>query len=187
MLKSYYTVMKEHPGKGETERSYSTTALPGAAHVWHSFTPFKHRFHAWLSLRRRCWTADRRLRRGLPSHVLCPLCGTVDETADHISLQCVFSHAIWTGFGRRTGLDLPPPSTDSLLPIWWPAFSDRLARLDAKKANSAIMLVLRALWVERNARVFDGVVSPVGVVLDRAVEEWNLWLASRRGLSRGVN
>jgi hypothetical protein len=119
MLKSYYTVMKEHPGKGETERSYSTTALPGAAHVWHSFTPFKHRFHAWLSLRRRCWTADRRLRRGLPSHVLCPLCGTVDETADHISLQCAFSHAIWTGFGRRAGLDLPPPSADSLLPIWW--------------------------------------------------------------------
>ncbi|KAM0885378.1 hypothetical protein ACQ4PT_030381 [Festuca glaucescens] len=43
---------------------HGTTALPGAAHVWHSFAPFKHRFHAWLSLRRRCWTADRRLRRG---------------------------------------------------------------------------------------------------------------------------
>jgi hypothetical protein len=166
---------------------HGTTALPGAANIWHSFAPYKHRFHAWLSLRRRCWTADRRLRRGLPSHVLCPLCGTVDETADHISLQCTFSHAIWTGFGRRTGLDLPGPSADSSLTVWWPGASDRLARRDAKRANSAIMLVMRALWVERNARVFEGVVSPVGVVLDRAVEEWNLWLASRRGLARGVS
>jgi hypothetical protein len=65
---------------------HGTTALPGAVHVWNSFAPFKIRFRAWLSLRGRCWTADRRLRRGLPSHVLCSLCDAADETADHLSL-----------------------------------------------------------------------------------------------------
>jgi hypothetical protein len=140
-----------------------------------------------LSLRRRCWTADRRLRRGLPSHVLCPLCNAADKTADHISLHCTFAHAIWVGFGRRVGLDLPTPTPGSTLSLWWPSASDRLSRRDAKFANSAIMLVLRALWVERNARVFEGKVSPAGVVLDRTIEEWNLWLSSRRGSLRGVS
>ncbi|KAM0925058.1 hypothetical protein ACQ4PT_004454 [Festuca glaucescens] len=74
---------------------HGTTALPGAVHVWNSFAPFKFRFHAWLSLRGRCWTSDRRLRRGLPSHVLCPLCDAADETADHLSLQCPFARSIW--------------------------------------------------------------------------------------------
>ncbi|KAM0860928.1 hypothetical protein ACQ4PT_046225 [Festuca glaucescens] len=41
-----------------------TTGLPGVQLVWDSFVPLKYKFHDWLALRRRCWTADRRLRRG---------------------------------------------------------------------------------------------------------------------------
>ncbi|KAM0866912.1 hypothetical protein ACQ4PT_042345 [Festuca glaucescens] len=32
---------------------HGTMALPGVANVWNSFAPYKFRFHAWLSLRRR--------------------------------------------------------------------------------------------------------------------------------------
>ncbi|KAM0923616.1 hypothetical protein ACQ4PT_005410 [Festuca glaucescens] len=49
---------------------HGTTALPGSAQVWNSFAPYKFKFHAWLALRGRCWTADRRLCHGLPSHTL---------------------------------------------------------------------------------------------------------------------
>jgi hypothetical protein len=59
---------------------HGTTALAGAANVWNSFAPLKHKMHAWFALRRRCWTADRRCRRWLPSHILCPLCGSREET-----------------------------------------------------------------------------------------------------------
>ncbi|KAM0913734.1 hypothetical protein ACQ4PT_011963 [Festuca glaucescens] len=71
-----------------------TTALPGAAQVWKSFAPYKFKFHAWLALRGRCWTTDRRLRRGLPTHVVCPMCSAADETLDHISLQCTFAQSV---------------------------------------------------------------------------------------------
>ncbi|KAM0826096.1 hypothetical protein ACQ4PT_069108 [Festuca glaucescens] len=73
---------------------HGTVGLPGAPLVWHSFAPLKYKMHAWLALRRRCWTADRRLRRGLPSHTLCPLCNAVDETLDHLSLHCTFARGI---------------------------------------------------------------------------------------------
>ncbi|KAM0827167.1 hypothetical protein ACQ4PT_068367 [Festuca glaucescens] len=71
-----------------------TTGLPGAQLVWDSFTPLKYKLHAWLALRRQCWTADRRLRRGLPTHTLCPLCNVADETLDHLSLHCLFSRGV---------------------------------------------------------------------------------------------
>jgi hypothetical protein len=62
--------------------------------------------------------------------------------------------------------------------------TDRLTRKDAKISNYAFMLVLRALWV---ARVFDNNASAAGIVLDKAMEEWILWLSSRCGFLRGVD
>jgi hypothetical protein len=62
-------------------------ALPGVTNVWNSFAPLKFKMHAWLSLQWRCWTADHRRRRGLPMHIMCPLCGSQEETIDHLTLQ----------------------------------------------------------------------------------------------------
>ncbi|KAM0885331.1 hypothetical protein ACQ4PT_030415 [Festuca glaucescens] len=107
---------------------HGTTALPGATLVWHSFAPFKFRFHAWLWLRWTCWTTDRRLRRGLPSHVVCPLCNGTDESADHIAMHCPFSRSIWEGFFRRAGLAIQVPATDSIFHCWWPDVVSSLSR-----------------------------------------------------------
>jgi hypothetical protein len=158
---------------------HGTTALPGAVQVWNSFAPFKFRFHAWLSLRGRCWTADRRLRRGLPSHVRCPLCSLHDETANHLALQCPFAQAVWDGFARRSQIHIPLPGVDS-------DSVDRLPRKEAKVLNSAVMLILRCLWMERNARVFEGTASTLDQVLEAAIQEWRLWCAGRGGFVRGV-
>jgi hypothetical protein len=88
---------------------HGTVALPGATNVWHSFAPLKFKLHAWLALRKRCWTADRRLHRGLATHIMSPLCGTARETLDHISLQCPFARGVWTGVVTSLGLpDIRP-------------------------------------------------------------------------------
>jgi hypothetical protein len=76
---------------------HGTTSLPRAAQVWHSFAPFKVKFHAWLALRRRCWTADRLIRRGMHANPLCSLCGVSAERLDHLSLQCPFAGQVWFG------------------------------------------------------------------------------------------
>jgi hypothetical protein len=65
---------------------HGTVPLPGAAQVWHSFAPFKVKFQSWLALRRRCWTADRLIRRGMQANSLYSLCGVRDETLDHLTL-----------------------------------------------------------------------------------------------------
>jgi hypothetical protein len=163
---------------------HGRTALPGAAQVWHSFAPFKVQFHAWLALRKRCWTADRLARRGLPTHTLCKLCSAAGETLDHLSLQCPFAQSVWATACQRLGFNLAVPSVQSSLSEWWPSAVEHLSRADSKMANSFIMLTLRSLWLERNARVFDDVQKNATCVVHELVGEWELWLNCKR---RGGN
>jgi hypothetical protein len=86
-------------GRFSSKSAYRTlfhgmVALPGAANVWNLFAPLKFKMHAWLALRRRCWMADRRRRRGLRTHIMCPLCGSRQEMLNHITLQCPYATAI---------------------------------------------------------------------------------------------
>jgi hypothetical protein len=54
-----------------------------------------------------------------------------------------------------------------------------LSRKDGRVANSLIMLIMRSLWLERNARVFDGVRSSAALVAQHIAEEWSLWTTVR--------
>jgi hypothetical protein len=166
---------------------HGTCALPGATLVWDSFAPLQYKLHAWLALRRRCWTADRRLRRGLPTHTVCPLCNVANETLDHLSLHCTFSQAVWSGLVTRLGLPDIVPLGDDGINEWWLQAAHRFPPADRKKANSLIMLTLRMLWLERNARVFDGNLSPVNVTLGLVLEEWRVWCECRGRRIRDVH
>jgi hypothetical protein len=58
---------------------------------------------------------------------MCRLCGTVRETLDHLSLWCLFAHAIWVGVITRIGL--PPDirlSETAVIEDWWPAATARV-------------------------------------------------------------
>jgi hypothetical protein len=144
---------------------HGTMALPGAPHVWHSFALLKFKMHAWLALRRRCWTADRPRRRGLPTHITCPLCGSREETLDHITFLCPFAVAIWTGAVTRLKLPNIVPSENAEIGEWWLAVVTRFAAVERRTANSFIMLVMRTLWLERNARVFERSSTTVQITL----------------------
>jgi hypothetical protein len=125
-------------------------------------------------LRKRCWTVDRRLRRGLVTHIMCPLCGTAHKTLDHISLQCPFARDIWTGVVMRLGLPDIRPSGQAVLEEWWPVATACFIHNNREATNSLVMLVLRSLWMERNARVLDRSRSTAQATLRLVLSEWSL-------------
>jgi hypothetical protein len=165
---------------------HGTVALPGAANVWNSFAPLKFKMHAWLALRRRCWTADRRRHRGLRTHIMCPLCGTRHETLDHITLQCPYATAIWAGAATRLGLPSIVPSEQAAIGEWWPEAAARFASRDRRTADSFIMLVMRTLWLERNTRVFNRKATTAQTLLRLLLDEWKAWMSCRRGFRREI-
>jgi hypothetical protein len=119
-------------------------------------------------------------------HILCPLCGTSEKTLDHITLRCPFTLAIWTGVVARLRLPNIVTSENAEIGEWWPAVVERFIVADRRTANSFIMLVMRTLWLERNARVFERSPTTAQSTLRLMLEEWGLWLKCRRGYMRGI-
>jgi hypothetical protein len=99
----------------------------------------------------------------------------------------VFAQGVWSGLVVRLGLPDIVPVGDDGINEWWLQAAHRFPQADRKKANSLIMLTLRMLWLERNARVFDGKMSPVNVTLGSVLEEWRVWCECRGRRIRDVH
>ena len=80
--------------------------------------------------------------------------------------RCPFAAAVWGGLASRRILPVPLPSLQVSLQDWWPDAVEWLPIKERKAANPAVMLVLRAIWLEHNARVYDANMSTIGRVLD---------------------
>ncbi|KAF8663290.1 hypothetical protein HU200_055900 [Digitaria exilis] len=95
-----------------------STHLHGADLIWKAWAPLKVKIFLWLTLLRRNWTADRRIRHGLQSHTKCLLCDQEDETTEHILIQCSYSIQIWWSILQRLGYPSVTPGTSSVQD-WW--------------------------------------------------------------------
>jgi hypothetical protein len=90
--------------------------------------------------------------------------------------------------GVVTGLQLPKimPSENAEIGEWWRAAVESFSAAERKTTNSFIMLVMRTLWLERNARVFERALTLVQNTLRLLLVEWGIWLSCRRGFMRGI-
>jgi hypothetical protein len=126
-------------------------------------------------------SGDNRSKLGVPARVICPFSTSADETLDHLSLRCPYAYSVWAGVFLHLDIRVPLPTPQATLPAWWPASAAAMTRQDARAFNSLVMLVLRMIWLERNARVFDTKSTPSALVIDAVVGELNLWSTSRLG------
>ena len=133
--------------------------FPAAEEIWSSGAPLNHKLHMWFTLRRRLWTADRLVKRGLDHPTECVLCCQEQETTDHLTMQCVFAREVWYTILQPLRLHHFTPTTHSVLELWWPQISGAAPKQVRKELNSLICLVARSFWLERNSRVFDKVAS----------------------------
>jgi hypothetical protein len=70
---------------------------------------------------------------------------------------------------------------------WWIWAVNRFPPADSKNSNTLIMLTLRTLWLERNARVFDGKFSTINATLHLVLDEWRIWCECRGRRLREVH
>jgi hypothetical protein len=110
---------------------------------------------------------------------MCPLCGSRQETLDHITLPCPYATAIWAGAAARLGLPNIVPSEQAEIGEWWPEATTRFAPPDRRTTNSFIMLVMRTLWLERNTRVFNRKATTTQTLLRLLLDEWKAWMICR--------
>jgi hypothetical protein len=78
------------------------------------------------------------------------------------------------------------PSVSAEVGEWWPAAVARFASTEWKTTNTFFLLVMRTLWLERNARVFERSPATAQIIIRLLLEEWGLWLGCRLGRARGI-
>ncbi|GJM93756.1 hypothetical protein PR202_ga10342 [Eleusine coracana subsp. coracana] len=102
----------------------------------------KVKLFIWLAVWKRCWTADRLARRGLPHPVACPTCDQEAEDIRHTLSGCVFARKIWFNALRLIGLqELAPTRREPSFQEWWRRASARAPRDMRKGFNTMVLLV----------------------------------------------
>jgi hypothetical protein len=152
--------------------------------IWASFAPLKCKIFAWLALRYRLWTSDRRHRHGLQDHVdPCSLCLQEDDTVDHVIMQCPYARQTWFGCLTAAGLNITEPSMESKLEPWWEEARSLIRRRDRKSFDTMVILTAWRIWKQRNSRVFGNRTEQCNTheLLKRITEEFELWKRARVG------
>ena len=153
--------------------------------IWKSWAPGKCKFFMWTVAHKKCWTADRLARKGLPHPAVCPLCDQAEETLDHLLISCVFSRQMWFNLLHGLGLQaLAPGLDDKVFDDWWENLSNKLSGQVQKGVNSLVILGAWNLWNHRNRCVFDGAVPNLNSLLSATREDLHQWsIAGARGVS----
>lgn len=99
-------------------RFWGRQVAPAADFTWKSKAPLRCWFFAWLTLRNRCWTSDRLMRRRLDQQDKCSFCDQEEESIDHILLQCVFPREVWTSICFRMNKTVWIPTSGSTFEEW---------------------------------------------------------------------
>jgi hypothetical protein len=139
----------------------------------------------WLAAHKRCWTADRLAKRGLPHPDKCRLCDQEKENINHLLVSCVFTRQFWYLMLRQIGLhSFAPQPTDLNFDSWWRRIDAVTTGLNKKGLNSLVILGAWIIWNHRNRCVFDGDSPNLTKALILADEERRMWIiAGARGLS----
>jgi hypothetical protein len=103
----------------------------------------------------------------------------VGETLKHLLLHCPFALQVWSGTDAQINLDIGLPTAEQDIGDWWTSTVDAMPIARRKEANSITMLVLRSIWLEHNARVFDGKERSAALLTQSIVDEWRSWVAAR--------
>ena len=85
--------------------TWDHTPVPAATGSRKSGHRFVSKYFLWLSVRRRHWTADRRVHHGLEATEHWFLCDEEMESVDHIIASCSYSRQVWWHILQALGVD----------------------------------------------------------------------------------
>ena len=144
--------------------------------IWKAKTENKCKFHTWLMVQSKIFTADKLIKRGMTVNKTCGLCNIHDETCAHMTLKCSFSKLVWEKMEQWSGLPLLKPNEhrNGRLKKWWKRVTARIPGEDSSRKTTTAVYTTWNIWKERNRRGFDNKASTVQQVCDRIKEDLEL-------------
>jgi hypothetical protein len=108
----------------------------------------------WLTLRNKCWMADKFEKRGLPRPQACPFCDQAQESISHLLFGCVLARTVWAACLLWWDRETQMPTQETLLADWLQSWHGSSG--DLQDFWTAIALVCWCLWRHQNDIVLEG-------------------------------
>jgi len=152
-----------------------TVRTPAIHWVWKSWAPLRVKFFAWLALKQRLWTADRRRRHNLDAHDTCWLCDQEAETVDHMLISCSFAKVIW--WNILSWMDCACSfQGQPLIHTAWEYLRGLQTRERKHGFDSLFMCIIWVIWKERNNRLFEETSCTTAELQDKIKLDVKLWI-----------
>jgi hypothetical protein len=128
------------------------------SHIWSTWAPSRCMFFIWLMLQNQIWTLDRLQQRGWLNEYFSVFCRQSLETPCHLFHECPVTSQVLTAIARWASWPRFLKTTwriDATIQEWFMTMSGNLQSREAKGIKYLIIVVLRTIWCERNARIIS--------------------------------
>ncbi|XP_013601900.1 PREDICTED: uncharacterized protein LOC106309420 [Brassica oleracea var. oleracea] len=132
--------------------------------IWFKGHIPRHAFTTWVAFQDRLPTRSRLVDWGMNIPSSCCLCSLLDESRDHLFLQCEVSEAIWASVLFRLGYSHWGFHTWTAFSEWM-SLQDTVVSLTLKRMVAQV--TISTIWMERNKRLHDGVSQSPEVIFKR--------------------
>ncbi|RVW53692.1 putative ribonuclease H protein [Vitis vinifera] len=167
-VKSFFLALSQSSGSSQNFPS---------KFVWNSQVPFKVKSFVWLVAHKKVNTNDmlqvRRPYKAL-SPDICILCMKHGESADHLFLHCSLTIGLWHRLFQLAKLDwVSPRSIYDMMSIKFKGFGN--SKRGIVLWQDASIALIRVVWWERNARIFEDKARNSEYLWDSIVFLASLW------------
>lgn len=128
------------------------SALKG---VWRGLVPHCIEIFTWIALLEKLNTMDKLCRIGIipQSESICSLCGTQQETCNHLFLHCDVARSLWVWWLSIWELNWVFPFTLKECFVQWKYWA--VNPFFKKVWFASFFIILWSLWKERNSKIFQ--------------------------------
>ncbi|KAL2929855.1 hypothetical protein RDABS01_035265 [Bienertia sinuspersici] len=119
-----------------------------ASMVWNRTSIPKHCFIWWLAVQKRLMVKRRLFKYGVSSDPWCALCGTHEESHDHLFFRCQFSKRVWEDV--FTWLQVRGKWSNMSELVHWCRRRCRTSKVRSQAIIAACASVIYSIWQARN-------------------------------------
>ncbi|XP_076887303.1 uncharacterized protein LOC143537409 [Bidens hawaiensis] len=129
---------------------------PASIFDWNNWIPKKVGFVAWRAMLNRLPTLDALARRNISiNSLVCPACGSEEESVDHVFISCVIAQKVWCLISQWC--KVPSIYAFSVRDLVELHLYSLFPKDKAKALHAVCLVTMWCLWKKRNELIHNGV------------------------------
>lgn len=148
--------------------------------IWYNQHIPRYSLTLWLAAMGRLSTMDRPMLRNIIGSRTCVLCGTVDESHNHLFFRCTYTGFFWNRLTSFADHHWPVDSWENVLQ-WAGTRFIKKKRFNCLLAKHMLATAVYFIWTERNRRIFQSQNKPAGILVHEAITHIRLLLMNYKG------